>query len=86
MTDLMHPSDAGEPAAVMVAGDLELHPVYKLGIADQPDKLRAACRTAGIADASLNRERRVFLTEAGQAGYTEGYDYELGRQKVVPRG
>lgn len=75
--------DAPEPA-LMAAGDLGLGPVYLKGVADQPEKLRESCRNAGIVDAHLGRERRTWLTENAQAGYNDGYDYEMGRQKRAP--
>lgn len=86
----MHPDDAGEPAppvALMSAGDLglEVKPVYLKGLADKPDKLREACRNAGIIDASMGRPHSVGIYGAENIlAYNDGYDYELGRQKRVP--
>lgn len=76
--------------AVMAAGDLGIEPVKTLpkrhlALADDPERLRIACRSAGIIDAYNSRKPATcFVGEYG-AAYNDGYQYELTRQKIVPR-
>lgn len=87
----MHPDDAGEPAppvALMSAADLgiEQAAAYLKGLADQPEELRLAARSMGIADAYAGRPPVIWIVNADlKAAYADGYQYETVRQKVVPR-
>lgn len=81
---------APEPPAIMAAGDLGIAPVAvlpkrHLALAEDPERLRLACRNAGIVDAYNKRTPATcFVGEYGGA-YNDGYQYELTRQKIVPR-
>lgn len=62
-------------------------PAPRVALIDDPERLAAACRQAGIIDAMNNRPlTRAFIIDANQAAYVEGYEYETRRQKVVRRG